>query len=128
MPKQIPKFIIGTVIALFAAVGGFWGFRSGMMDGMETVRLSKTKAKMHDATCIFVADFQLESAVDQGAFAFYSETIRAEIIEAMRTKSKYMIVSPQAQKGLRLQFANVANRVAGKRIATNVTFDQFSIE
>ena len=125
--QAVPPSVLAAVLVLVVSVVAFWSYRTGMFGRLDTARLSKTKAKMHDATCTFVADFKLQSVTDQGAFAVHSEKIRREIVVAMRTKSKYMVETPQGQKGLRLQFANLANRIAGKRIATAVTFEQFTL-
>ena len=126
--RRASRFVLGTVVVLAISIAGFWGYRAGMTDGAATVRLSRTSAKMHDGTCVFVADFHLDSPLDRWSFGYHQEGIRAEIIEAMRTKSKYMVVTPSGQKGLQIQIANMANRIAGTRIAKNVTFDQFTLE
>ena len=125
---RLPTFVLGTVLVLVTAVIGFWGKRIDVPNGFTTARLSQTKAKMYDATCTFTADFHLDSPFHMGTFAYHSEAIRVEIVETMRTKSRYMVESPTARKGLQLQMANVANRVSGRRIATGVTFAQFVLQ
>ena len=124
---SVPRFVVATVLSLLLAIAGFWGYQTAQTQGLDVARLSQTKAKMHDTTCVFVADFHLASALGQGLFAVHKEGIRAELIRVLRTKSKYMVESPSARKGLQLQMANVANRLAGRRIADKVTFDRFTL-
>lgn len=123
---RLPGLVPATVAALVVSIGLFWGYRSGAVD-IQTVRLVKTRARMHDGLCVFSAAFHLQSAVDQASFALHQGEIRREILESMRVKSRYMVESASARKGLGVQFANLVNRVAGKRIANGVTFDQFEL-
>lgn len=123
---RLPGLVPATVVALILGIGGFWGYEAGVID-VRTARLVKTRARMHDGMCVFTAAFHLKSPTDQATFALHQNEIRGEIVDAMRVKSRYMVQSPSAQKGLAVQFSNVVNRVTGRRIAANVTFDEFEL-
>jgi hypothetical protein len=124
--RDLPAPIVtGSLVVLLVLAVCTWGWRPGGGSGPDTVHVSRTRAKLFDGACVFAADVQLDGTFGRFTFGRHYLDIRDALIDVLRTKPEYMVRTALARESLRLQMAEAVNRVAGRRIATDLRFTEF---
>ena len=119
--------VTALVIGLVVIAVAFWG--NGGPTGPRTATLRHTRAKLSDGrSCVFTADFELNSLWSQWAFARNRMDIREALVDLVHTKSRYMVDSPTARESLSWQMVQVVNDVMDRPIADHVDLPQFDID
>ncbi len=92
--------VVSAVLFLVVLTVAFWRQESSR-PVTQVARLAKMQAKLNDGECEFSADVQLAGRWARFSFGMRESSVRAALIDVLRSKSRYMVSSSTARESLR---------------------------
>lgn len=113
--------------ALLVLTVAFWGHRTGDGSSGSSARIANVDAVLYDGEVEFSADVDLPSRWGRATFAMKELSIRAALVDLLRTKSRYMVATTTARESLRREMLQKVNGIIGSGRATAVRLPRFEL-
>src|SRR5262245_39539527 len=77
--QKLPPIVTTAIAVLLLSIIGFWGYAATDPEGFRIAHISRTRARLNDAACVFSADVMLNSRVHQWAFQRRQPEVKAAL-------------------------------------------------